>query len=76
MCEFNNPRPDRDRRRGVARKEMGFPRCVGFGEGDLERMEQTAGEGQDWKAVRERLGEYTCINAYWCRGEEVPWPEE
>ncbi|KAL0466136.1 hypothetical protein QR685DRAFT_451573 [Neurospora intermedia] len=28
MCEFNNPRPDRDRRRGVARKEMGFPRCV------------------------------------------------
>ncbi|KAK3484583.1 hypothetical protein B0T13DRAFT_529992 [Neurospora crassa] len=59
-CEFNTPHPDPDRRRGV-RKEMGFPRCVGFGEGDLERMEETAGEGQDWKAVRERLGGYMCV---------------
>lgn len=75
MCEFNTPHPDPDRRR-VVRKEMGFPRCVAFAEGDLERMEETAGEGQDWKAVRERLGGYTCVNAYWCRGEEVPWPEE
>lgn len=84
LLEFNDPSPEGGNVR-EPRREMGFPRCVTFESGGLEKLEENArkrerrGEiawGGDWEAVRERLNGYTCANAYWCRAAEVPWLSE